>query len=79
MPKLAKFDIQTNDGSKATATYFVSMSKPSRALLLATHERDPFVAAAAETFPDVRIAVHASGLLGLLERVARGSADTMRE
>lgn len=58
-------------------SYLVRVSEPGGSLLLAAHERDPVVAAAAKTFPDVRVAVHPSRLLGLLERVAGGGADAV--
>jgi len=55
----------------------VCVSEPGRPLLFAADKRNPFVAASAEAFPHVRVAIHASCLLGLLERIAGRRADTV--
>lgn len=59
--------------------YLVCVSEPGGTLLLRADERDPLVTGAAESLPDVRVPVHAARLLGLLERVARGRTDAVRE
>jgi len=58
---------------------FVCVSEPSCSLLLAAHERNPLVTAAAQTFPDIGVAIHAAGFLRLLEWAAGRSADTVGE
>jgi hypothetical protein len=55
------------------------MSEPSRALLLTAHKRNPLVTAPAQSLPHVRVPIHASSLLRLLERTPRRRADPMRE
>lgn len=55
------------------------MSEPGGPLLLAADECDPLIAAAAKAFPNIRVAIHASLLLRLLERASGGGADTMRK
>jgi hypothetical protein len=57
----------------------VGVSKPRRSLLLAADQRNPLVATSAEALPHIGIAIHAPRLLRLLERVARGGANTVRE
>lgn len=57
----------------------VRVAEPRRALLLAAHQRDPLVAAAAEALPDVGVAVHASLVQRLLEGRARRRADAVRK
>jgi hypothetical protein len=55
------------------------VSEPGSSLLLAADECDPLVAATAKTFPHIRVSVHASLLLGLLERASGCGANTVRE
>lgn len=60
-------------------TYLVSVSEPSGPLLLAAHESNPLVTAAAQTLPDVRVSIHAPRLERLLEGAASRGADTVGE
>lgn len=57
----------------------VGMPEPGRSLLLAAHQCDPLIAAAAKSLPNIRVAIHPPRLLGLLERTACCCADAMRE
>ena len=59
--------------------YLVGMPEPSGALLLAADQCNPFIAAATEALPDIRIAIHAPLLLRLLERLPSRSADAVAE
>jgi len=60
-------------------TYFISVSEPSGSLLLAAHKSNPLVTASAQTFPHIRIPIHATSFLRLLKRTASGGTDTMGE
>jgi len=60
-------------------TYFVSVSEPSGSLLLAAHKSNPLVTASAQTFPHIRIPIHATSFLRLLKWAASGGTDTMGE
>jgi len=55
------------------------MPEPGGSLLLAAHQRNPLIAAATEALPDVRVAVHPSRFLGLLEWASRRCADAVRK
>lgn len=55
----------------------VGMPEPSRALLLAADERNPFVTATTKPFPYIGVAVHAPRLLGLLEWTSGRRADAV--
>jgi hypothetical protein len=55
----------------------VGVPEPSCPLLLAADQSDPFVATTAKSFPDIRVAIHSTRLLGLLERVPRRRADSV--
>lgn len=55
------------------------MSEPGGPLLLAAHQCNPVIAATAEALPDVWVSIHAASLLRLLEGVAGGGADAVRE
>jgi hypothetical protein len=55
------------------------MSKPSGALLLTTHKRNPLVTASAQTLPDIWVPIHPSRFLRLLKWTTCRSADTMCE
>jgi hypothetical protein len=59
--------------------YLVGMSEPSGSFLLTAHESNPFVTASAQTFPDIRVTIHAASLLRLLKGTARCGADAMGE
>lgn len=59
--------------------YLVCVTKPCCALLLAAHQRNPLVATATQTLPNIRVAVHPSLVQRLLEGCARGGADAVRK
>jgi len=58
---------------------FVSMSEPSSSFLFAAHKSHPLVTTAAQTFPNVWVAIHASSFLRLLKWATCRSADTVGE
>lgn len=59
--------------------YLVRVTEPRGALLLAANQCYPIIAATAEAFPNIGVAIHPSGLMRLLERAARGGTDAVGE
>lgn len=60
-------------------TYLVRVSEPGGSLLLAADKGNPLLAATTETLPNIRVSIHASLLLGFLERTSGGGANAVRE
>ena len=55
------------------------MSEPSGSLLFTAHQCDPFITAPTEPFPYIRISIHPSRFLRLLEGASGRSTNTMSE
>jgi hypothetical protein len=55
------------------------VSEPGGSLLFAADKGNPLLAATTETLPNIRVSIHASLLLGFLERASSGSTNAVRE
>lgn len=67
------------DWHSGKSSYLICMPEPRRALFLTTDQRYPIIAASTESFPDIRVAVHSSRTLRLMELASRCRADPVAE
>ena len=68
-----------DDWHSGELSYLVCMPEPRRALFLTTDQRYPIIAAPTESFPDIRVAVHSSRIMRLVELASRCRADSVAE